>query len=168
MTKLSMHAVSAPVFVRMLQNTSSILTKAEQQAKVKGYEPSVLLNDRLAPDMFTLTRQIQIATDHAKGCMARLAGHTPEAMEDTETTFAQIQARIAKVIKLVEGYKPEQLDGSETREITIKIPNSELKFTGLDYVNHWAMPNFYFHITTAYAILRHNGIELGKRDFLVS
>ncbi len=168
MTKLSMHAVSAPVFVRMLQNMSSILSKAEQQAKAKGYDPSVLLNDRLAPDMFTLTRQIQIATDHAKGCMARLAGHTPEAIEDTETTFAEIQARIAKVIKLVEGYKPEQIDGSETREITIKIPNSELKFTGLDYVNHWAMPNFYFHITTAYAILRHNGIELGKRDFLVA
>ena len=168
MTKLSMHAISAPVFTRMLNNLSSILSKAEQQAKVKGYDPSVLLNDRLAPDMFTLTRQIQIATDHAKGCMARLAGKTPEALEDTETTFAHLQARITKVLGIVESFKPEQLEGSENREITIKIPTGELKFSGLDYVNGWAMPNFYFHATTAYAILRHNGIELGKKDFLVS
>jgi hypothetical protein len=168
MTKLSMHAISAPIFVRMLNNLSAILSKAEQQAKVKGYDPSVLLNDRLAPDMFTLTRQIQIATDHAKGCMARLAGHAPEALEDNEATFADLQARIKKVLGIVESYKPEQLEGSETREITIKIPNAELKFSGIDYVTGWAMPNFYFHATTAYAILRHNGIELGKRDFLMA
>jgi uncharacterized protein len=168
MTKLSMHAISAPTFVRMLKNLSSFLSKAEQQAKVKGYEPSVLMNDRLAPDMFTLTRQVQIATDHAKGCMARLAGHQPEVLEDTEATFAQLQARITKVIGIVEGYTEAQLVGSETRAVSVKIPNSELKFSGLDYVNTWAMPNFYFHITMAYAILRHNGIELGKRDFLVS
>jgi hypothetical protein len=168
MTKLSMHAISAPVFVRMLKNLSSILSKAEQQAKVKGYDPSVLLNDRLAPDMFPLTRQVQIATDQAKGCVARLAGHQPEAIEDTETTFEQLQGRIRKVIGIVESYKPEQFDGAETREITIKIPNSELKFSGVDYVHTWAMPNFYFHLTMAYAILRHNGIELGKQDFLVS
>lgn len=167
MTKLSMHAISARTFVRMLKNLSSFLSKAEQQAKTKGYEPSVLLNDRLAPDMFTLTRQVQIATDHAKGCMARLAGHQPEVLEDTETTFAQLQARITKVISIVEGYTEAQLEGSEARDVTVKIPNSELKFKGLDYVNTWAMPNFYFHITMAYAILRHNGIELGKRDFLV-
>jgi hypothetical protein len=168
MTKLSMHAISAPVFARMLTNLSAILAKAEQQAKAKGYDPSVLLNARLAPDMFTLTRQVQIATDHAKGAIARLAGHTPEAIEDTETTFAEVQARIAKVVALVESYKPEQIDGSEGREISVKIPNAELKFSGLDYINQWAMPNFYFHITTAYAILRANGIELGKRDFLIS
>jgi hypothetical protein len=167
MTKLSMHAVSAPVFARMLNNLSSILAKAEQQAKTKGYDPSVLLNGRLAPDMFPLTKQVQIATDHAKGCVARLAGHQIEAIEDTETTFAELQARIKKVLAIVESYKPEQLDGSETREITIKIPNAELKFTGLDYVNQWALPNFYFHVTTAYAILRANGVELGKRDFLI-
>jgi hypothetical protein len=167
MTKLSMHAISAPVFVRMLNNLSAFLAKAEQQAKVKGFDPTVLLNDRLAPDMFTLTRQVQIATDHAKGCMARLAGHVPEAIEDTETTFAELQARIAKVRALVEGYKEADLEGSETREVTVKIPNAELKFKGLEYVNTWAMPNFYFHVTMAYAILRHNGIELGKRDFLV-
>lgn len=162
-----MHAVSAPVFVRMLNNLSSILANAEKQAKAKGYEPAVLLNARLAPDMFALTRQVQIATDHAKGCVARLAGHQVEAIEDTETTFAELQARIKKVLGIVESYKPEQFDGSEAREITIKIPNQELKFSGLDYVNHWAMPNFYFHLTMAYAILRHNGIELGKKDFLI-
>lgn len=167
MTKVSMHAVSAPIFVRMLNNLSSILTNAEKQAKAKGYDPSVLLNARLAPDMFALTRQVQIATDHAKGCVARLAGHQVEAIEDTETTFAELQARIKKVLSIVEGYKPEQFEGSETREITIKIPNQELKFSGLDYVNGWAMPNFYFHLTMAYAILRHNGIELGKKDFLI-
>lgn len=163
-----MHAVSAPVFVRMLNNLSAILAKAEQTAKTKGYDPSVLLNARLAPDMFTLIRQVQSAADQAKGCVARLAGNTPEVMEDTETTFAELQARIKKVIGIVESYKPEQLDGAETREIVIKIPNSEMRFNGVDYVNHWVMPNFYFHLTTAYAILRHNGIELGKRDFLMS
>jgi hypothetical protein len=118
--------------------------------------------------MFPLTKQIQIATDHAKGCVARLAGHQVESIADTEASFADLQARIKKVLAIVEGYKPEQLDGSETREITIKIPNMELKFSGLDYVTQWAMPNFYFHATMAYAILRHNGIDLGKRDFLMS
>jgi hypothetical protein len=167
MTKLSMHAVSAPIFVRNLNNLSSILSKAEQQAKTKSYDPAVLLSARLAPDMFPLTKQIQIASDHANGCVARLAGHQIEAIEDTETTFTELQARIKKVLGIVESYKPEQFDGSETREITIKIPNMELKFSGLDYVTQWAMPNFYFHATMAYAILRHNGIELGKKDFLI-
>ena len=163
-----MHAFSAPTFARMLKNLSAMLAKAEGHAKAKNFDPAVLLNDRLAPDMFTLTRQIQIATDHAKGAMARLAGHAPEAIEDKETTIAELQARIAKVIGIVEGYKPEQLVGAETREISIKIPNQELKFSGLDYLNTWALPNFYFHVTMAYAILRHNGVDLGKRDFLMS
>ncbi len=167
MIKVSMHAVSAPIFVRNLNNLSSMLAKAEQQAKAKGYDPAVLLSARLAPDMFPLTKQIQIATDNAKGCVARLAGQQIEAIERTETTFAELQARIKKVLGIVESYKPEQFEGSEAREITIKIPNMELKFSGLDYVNQWAMPNFYFHVTMAYAILRHNGIELGKKDFLI-
>ncbi len=167
MTKLSMHAVSAAVFTRMLNNLSSMLTKAEHQAKTKGYDPAVLLGARLAPDMFPLTRQVQIATDHAKGCVSRLAGAQIEAIEDTEVTFADLQTRIRKVLAIVESYKPEQFEGSENREISIKIPNMELKFSGIDYVNQWAMPNFYFHLTMAYAILRHNGIELGKKDFLI-
>lgn len=167
MSKVSMHAMSAPTFVRMLNNLSAMLNKAEAHAKAKNFDAAVLLNDRLAPDMFTLTRQVQIATDHAKGAMARLAGHTPEAIEDTETTIAQLQARIAKVIGIVEGYKPEQLEGGENRDVTIKIPGSELKFDGLTYLNSWALPNFYFHLTMAYAILRHNGVDLGKKDFLM-
>ena len=165
MSKLSMHAISAPVFARMLRNLSAILTKAESQAKSKGYDPAVLLNARLAPDMFPVTRQVQIATDHAKGAVARLTGNTPEALEDTETTFAELQARIAKVIAIVESFKPEAYEGSESREISIKIPTTELKFSGIDYINQWAMPNFYFHLVTAYDILRANGVELGKRDF---
>lgn len=168
MTKCSMHAVSAPVFARMLRNLSAILTKAEAHAKSKGADPATLLNARLAPDMFPLTKQIQIATDHAKGCVARLAGDTPETLEDNETTFVDLQARIARVLAIVDRYSANQFDGSETREITIKIPHGELKFTGLDYVTQWAMPNFYFHLVTAYDILRANGVELGKRDFLIS
>ena len=168
MTKLSMHAISAPVFVRMLKNLSSMLAKGEQQAKAKGYDPAILLGARLAPDMLPLTRQVQIATDHAKGAMARLAGHTAEAIEDTETSFAQLQSRIQKVINIVEGYKEEQLVGSESREVTIKLPGTELKFDGLTYLTGFAFGNFYFHVTTAYAILRHNGSDLGKRDFLMS
>ncbi len=163
-----MHAFSAPTFTRMLRNLSAILTKAETYAKAKNFDPAVLLNARLAPDMLPLTRQVQIASDAAKGAMARLAGHEAEKIEDTETTFAQLQARIAKTVALVEGYSETQLDGSDKREITLKIPNSELKFSGIDFLNTWALPNFYFHITTAYAILRHNGVELGKRDFLMS
>jgi len=166
MSNLSMHAISAPVFVRMLKNLSAMLAKGEAHAKARNFDCNVLLNDRLAPDMFTLTRQVQIATDHAKGAMARLAGHQPEAIEDNETTVAQLQARIAKVIGIVESYKEGDLAGSEKREVTIKIPNAEFKFSGLDYIETWAMPNFYFHVTMAYAILRHNGVELGKRDFV--
>ncbi len=163
-----MYAFSAPTFVRMLKNLSAVLGKAEAHAKTKNYDPSVLLSARLAPDMFGLTRQVQIAADAAKGAMARLAGHTPEVIEDTETTIADLQARIAKTIAIVEGYSEAQLEGADKREISIKIPNAELKFTGIDFLNTWALPNFYFHITTAYAILRHNGVELGKRDFLMS
>jgi hypothetical protein len=163
-----MHAISAQTLARMLRNLSAILTKAEQHAKAKGFEPAVLLNARLAPDMFALTRQVQIATDHAKGCVARLAGQPPQAIEDTETSFAELQARIAKVIAIVESYTEADLEGSESREISVKIPNSELKFSGIDYVNTWALPNFYFHVTMAYAILRHNGVELGKKEFLIS
>ena len=163
-----MHAVSAPVFVRMLNNLSAILTKAENHAKAKDIDPATLLNAKLAPDMFALIRQVQIATDHAKGAAARLTGTQIEAIEDTETSFAQLQARIRRVVAIVESFKPEQYDGAENREISVKIPNAELKFSGIDYVNHWAMPNFYFHIVTAYDILRANGVELGKRDFLMS
>ena len=168
MSALNMHGISAPVFVRMLKNLSAMLAKGEAHAKTKNYDCAALLNSRLAPDMFTLTKQVQIATDHVKGAMARLGGHQPEAIEDKEATVAELQARIAKVIAIIEGYKEADLTGSEKREITIKIPNAELKFSGIDYHETWAIPNFYFHVAMAYAILRHNGVELGKRDFLMS
>jgi uncharacterized protein len=168
MSKVTMHAFSAATFTRMLKNLAAILAKAEAHAKAKGYDPAVLLNARIAPDMFPLTRQVQIAADAAKGAMARLANHAPEVIEDTETTFADLQTRVAKTIAIVEGYSEAQLEGAEKREITVKIPTGDLKFNGLDFLNTWALPNFYFHLTMAYAILRHNGVELGKRDFLMS
>ena len=168
MTALNMHGISAPVFVRMLKNLSAMLAKGEAHAKAKNFDATVLVNDRLAPDMLPLVKQVQIATDHAKGAMARLANHPPEPIEDKETTIAELQARITKVIAMVEAYKEADLVGSETREITIKIPSAELKFSGIDYLESWAMANFYFHVTMAYAILRHNGVDLGKRDFLMS
>jgi hypothetical protein len=168
MQKLSMHAISAPVFVRMLKNLSNLLAKGEAHAKAKGYDASNLLNARLAPDMFTLTKQVQIATDHAKGAMARLAGQPPQPIEDTEINMEQIQARITRVIDIVQSFSEAQLEGSETREVSVKIPNAELKFNGLDYLTNWALPNFYFHVTTAYNILRNSGVDVGKRDFLIS
>ena len=168
MTQVSMHAASAPLFVRMLKNLSAMLDKAEAHAKAKNYDPANLLTARLAPDMFTLTRQVQIATDHAKGALARLAGQEPTPMADTEASFDDLRARIARTIALVEAVQPGQLAGAEDREIVIKIPNAELKFSGLDYLTTWAIPNFFFHLTTAYAILRHNGVEIGKRDYLMS
>lgn len=162
-----MHAAAVPTFARMLRNLDSILEKAEAHAKAKNIDPSVFLSARLAPDMHPLTRQVQMACDSAKGAIARLAGKTPEAHADKETTFAELHARIARVIDIVNSFSPADLEGSETREITIQIPNAEFKFAGSDYLFTWVLPNFYFHITTAYAILRHNGVDLGKRDFLM-
>ncbi len=125
-----------------------------------------MLNARLFPDMFPLTRQIQIATDMSKGAAARLAGVEIPAYEDDETTFEQLQARIAKTIAFIESIEPAQLTDAQTRDITITVRKIELKFTGQDYLLKWVMPNVYFHVTTTYNILRHNGVELGKPDFL--
>ena len=116
--------------------------------------------------MLSLTKQVQIATDHAKGALARLAGRENVRFEDNEATFADLQARIAKTIELLETFKPAEIDGSETRPISMKIGSHDLSFDGMQYLLHFAMPNFYFHVTTAYDILRHNGVPLGKPDFL--
>jgi uncharacterized protein len=167
MSTISMHAISAPTFIRMLKNLSAILAKGEAHAAAKNFDAAILLNARLAPDMLPLTRQVQIASDVAKGAMARLANHEAEKIEDNETDFAQLQARVAKTIAIVEGYSAAQLEGSAAREVILKTPNGDLKMNGLDFLNGWALPNLYFHITTAYAILRHNGVEVGKRDFLM-
>lgn len=164
--RISMYAASVPVFARMLGNLSAILDKAAAHAEQKKIDPAVLLNARLYPDMFALTKQVQIACDFAKGAVARLAGREPPQYEDNETTIADLKARIARTIDYIRGFEPEQLDGSETREVELKIRGETVKYPGLTYLLQVATPNFYFHVTTAYGILRHNGVELGKRDFV--
>ena len=165
---ISMSQASAPRFARMLRNLSAILTKAQAHCEAKKLDPAALTGYRLFPDMFPLTRQVQIACDTAKGAVARLAGIEPPKHEDTEQTFAELQARIAKTLDFIESIKPAQIDGSETREVLLKLRAGELRLKGVDYLLSHAYPNFYFHATTAYDILRHNGVDLGKRDFLGS
>ncbi len=157
---------SKPMFVHNLKNLSAMLKKAARDARARGIEPSVLLNSRLSPDMFPLVRQVQIATDHAKGCCARLAGVESPVFADNETTFAELEARIKRTLKFLAGLKVSQFAGAETRDIVLQLPIGKLSFTGADYLNGWALPNFYFHYCAAYNILRHNGVGLGKGDYL--
>ena len=163
---LSMYQASVPVFVRLLGNLSAILEKGAAFAETKKFDPSVLVTARLAPDMFTLARQVQIATDGVKGAAARLAGLEVPSYVDTEATFPELQARIKKTIDFVQSVTPAQIDGSEERSITLKIGGKEKSFKGQPYLLNFVLPNFYFHISIAYAILRHNGVDLGKMDFL--
>jgi uncharacterized protein len=164
---LSMYDASIPAFMRMLGNLTKILEKAEAWAKAKNIDPSVLINARLAPDMFPLSRQVQIATDGVKGGAARLAGIEVPSYPDTETTFAELQARIAKTVAFIQSVKPAQLEGSEDRPVSLKAGKRDLTFKGgKPYLFGFVIPNFYFHVTAAYAILRHNGLEIGKMDFL--
>jgi uncharacterized protein len=163
---LSMYQASIPTFVHGLTNLSAILTKAENYAAAKKIDPSVLLNARLYPDMLALTRQVQITTDIVKGGVARLAGVEVPSFPDTETTFPELQARIAKISEFINGFKPAQIDGTEDKSITLKVGGNDMAFKGLPYLLSFVIPNFYFHISIAYAILRHNGVEIGKMDFL--
>ena len=164
---LSMYQASAPVFLRALHNLRDVLQKGEAHAIDKGYDPAVLLQTRLAPDMFPLVRQVQIATDMAKNGCARLAGVDPMKFEDDETTFAQLYARIDRAIDYIGTFQPGQLDGSETRAVSFMTRNNgELKFDGQSYLLHFVLPNLFFHSTAAYAILRESGVGLGKNDFL--
>lgn len=163
---LSMYQASVPPFLQMLNSLSGILEKAEAHALSRKIEPSVLLGTRLTPDMFPLVRQVQLVTDFAKGAAGRLAGVELPKFPDTETSFAELKARIAKTVDFLHSLKPAQIDGSETREITIPIGGQPQKFTGQNYLIRFALPNFYFHHTTAYAILRQCCVDLGKRDFL--
>lgn len=155
-----------PVFSQMLSALDKVLTKAETDAAARKIDLEVLANGRLAPDMLPLTRQIQIMTDQAKGGASRLAGVEPPKWADDEKTFADLHARVAKTIAHLQSFKPAQFDGAETRAIELKFPNATFNFTGKDYLLGFVVPNFYFHYTTAYAILRHNGVPIGKRDFL--
>lgn len=164
---ISMYQASIPQFTKMLTNLSNILKKGEEFAKAKGVDDAVLVSEcRLAPDMFPLSKQIQIACDQVKNGMARLAGVEPPKFEDNETTFAQLQERIAKTIAFANSLKPAQVDGTEAKEIKFSIREWSFEFVGEQYLLTWIIPNFYFHVTTAYAILRHNGVEVGKTDYL--
>jgi hypothetical protein len=163
---VSMYQASVPAFVQMLSSLAAILDKAEAYAAERKIDPAVLLGWRLAPDMFALARQVQIATDHAKGCCARLAGVEVPKYADEETTFADLRARIARTIDFVRSFEPSDIDGSEDRGITITAGGRELRFKGQQYLVNFVLPNFYFHVTTAYNILRHCGLPIGKRDFM--
>jgi hypothetical protein len=162
-----LYDASVPLMVRSLKAVSGFLTKAEAWATERKIDPSVLIEARLAPDMHPLRRQIQMSSDAAKGAGARLAQVENPAMADTETTFAELQARLTKTIDFLEGLDPAAFDGAETRPITLKFPNRTVEFAdGSAYMFSFAVPNFYFHVTTTYLILRHNGLQLGKMDFL--
>jgi hypothetical protein len=163
---LSMYQASIPVFVKQLGNLSAILKKAEEHALARKIEPEVFINARLAPDMFPLSRQVQIATDGVKGCAARLAGVEVPSYPDTEKTFPELQARIAKTTEFLKTFGAKQIDGSEERKVTLKLRGQDTTFLGQPYLLNFVLPNLYFHVTTTYAILRHNGVELGKKDFI--
>lgn len=164
---ISMYSVSGPVFVRMLKNVLVWLDKAEAHATVRKFDAVNYLSLRLAPDMLPFTRQIQIASDAAKGCMARLAGHEVPKWDDNEATMSDIRARVQKTIDYVSSFAAAQIDGSEARPITIaRRVGDPLQFDGETFLKHFALPNFYFHITAAYALLRHAGVDVGKGDYL--
>ncbi|SDY96836.1 DUF1993 family protein [Nitrosomonas sp. Nm58] len=161
------YTTSVPVFKQLLNSLNAILTKAEAYAAEKKFEPKVLLDARLFPDMFPLIRQVQVAADFAKSVSARLAGVEVPVYEDDEQTFADLQARIGKTLSFIESLTPAQFEGSETREIILRPGTpKEKKMVGHTYLYHYGLPQFFFHVTTAYAILRHNGLEVGKGDFM--
>jgi uncharacterized protein len=157
---------SVPVFVHFLKSLSAILKKAEDYCAAKKIDPAVMLSQRLYPDMLALTRQVQIATDAAKAAGARLAGIAVPSFPDEEKTFAELQARIAKTSDFLSTLSKSQFDGAESRTISFKAGQRDFSLTGAEYLGKWALPNFFFHVTTAYNILRHNGLEIGKPDYL--
>ena len=163
---LSMYQASVPLFRTLLGALSKNLDKAAAFCEAKKVDPSVLVGGRLAPDMFPLSKQVQIATDMAKGAVARLAGVEIPAWEDNEKTFEDLTTRIAKTLSFIDGFKAAQIDGSEEHAITLKMGGNEMTFTGQRYLIGFVIPNVTFHCTTAYTILRHNGVDVGKRDFL--
>jgi uncharacterized protein len=163
---MTVYQASVPHLERMLRNLLAIIDKALAHASARKFDAQVLLAMRLYPDMFPLIRQVQSATDFAKAIAFRLAGREPPRWEDTEKTFDDLKARIDKALRILADVKPSDLEGSESREITVSPGGRTMKFKGDDYLFYFALPNFYFHVTTAYAILRHAGVELGKSDFI--
>jgi uncharacterized protein len=165
---ISMYQASAPVFTKGLTNLKAILEKAAAHAAARKIDETVLAGARLFPDMLPLTKQVQIASDFARGTMARLAGGEPPAIEDNEKTLADLIARVDKTLDFLKPFTAAQIDGSEARQITRPVRGQPRTFTGINYLLHYALPNFYFHTVTAYDILRHNGVEIGKLDFIGS
>ena len=163
---ISMYQASIPQFSKMLTNLSYILKKGEEFASAKSLDSKALVEGRLAPDMFPLTKQVQIACDQVKNGMARIAGVEPPKFEDDEASFADLQERIAKTITFTNNLRPEQINGTEAKEIKFSIKEWKFEFVGEQYLLTWIIPNFYFHVTTAYDILRHQGVEIGKTDYL--
>ena len=163
---ISMYQASAPRFANTLGNLSAILDKAKAHAAAKKIDEQVMLSLRLYPDMFALARQVQIACDSAKGAVARLAGVEIPRHEDTEKSFDELKERIAKTLAFIATVKAAQVDGSEDKEVVLKLQGKDIPFKGMQYLLGFAWPNFYFHAATAYDILRHNGVEIGKRDFI--
>ena len=163
---ISMHQVSLPVFVKHLNGLAGCMKKAQALYAEKKYDETTLLTYRFYPDMFSFTRQVQAATDHAKTCTALLAGLEAPKYEDNEKSLAELIARVEKTMAYLNTIKPEQLDGSEGKAVTVKMRDRELNFKGLELLLNRSIPNFYFHTTTAYDIIRHNGVEIGKRDFM--
>lgn len=163
---VSIYELTVPVFVKMIPALKQVLEKAEADAETRKIDPEVFLRARLAPDMFDFIRQVQICTDQVKGSLARLAGLEVPSWPDDEASFADLYARLEKVLAYAQTFDPEQFEGAETREVELKFPQASFSFTGLDYLNQFVLPNFYFHMTTAYDILRHNGVPIGKQDFL--
>jgi len=161
-----MYAVAIPPMIKSLTNLRAILEKAIAYADGKKIDPAVLVTARLYPDMYPLSRQVQIATDVAKGAASRLAGLEPPKYEDNETTFPELLARLDKTIALLQSLSPEQINGSEDKTIVLPLHDRSMEFKGLTYLTDFVLPNVYFHVTTTYAILRHNGVEIGKKDFL--
>ena len=164
--KITMYTMSVDLFANSLGNLSAVLDKGLAYATTRKFEPVVLLASRLAPDMLPLTRQVQIACDIAKNSVARLAAQEPRRFEDNETSFEQLRARISATIDYIKSIPASALEGSEDRDIKVPAGERTLEFKGLQYLQTWAIPNVLFHVTTAYDILRHNGVELGKRDFI--
>jgi len=164
---ISMYKASAPIFVQFLTSLSAVLDKAAAHAESKKIDPAVLLDTRLSPDMYPLARQVREATNHAARACGGAAGVELPSFANTEASISELKQRIARTIDFIKGLKPAQIDGSEDKEITIKFPSgAERKFTGQALLLNFSLPNFYFHYTTAYDILRHCGVEVGKRDFM--
>jgi hypothetical protein len=163
---LSMHSASIPYFVRALKNLSAILEKGAAHAQENDIDPSILVTDRLFPDMFPLSRQVQIACDVSKGAAARISGIEAPSHEDNESSFEELIARINKTIEFLNSLPTDKINGTEEKEIKFQAGPYELDFTGATYLSMWALPNIYFHVTTTYNILRHNGVALGKIDYV--